>query len=135
MVITQQIREYQTLIQACQLAEQSLAAVSASRQLLWKRKREEGNSKGKKDKEVNKGKSTILECETCGKFHIGECYKNKRTCFICQKPGHLSWKCSNKDLKQAEEDKKKNQMRGQVYMLNAEEVDHSKDLIQGMGLI
>ena len=46
LVITQQIREYQTLIQACQLAEQSLAAVSASRQLLWKRKREEGSSKG-----------------------------------------------------------------------------------------
>ena len=34
-----------------------------------------------------------------------------------------------------EYDKKKNQVRGRVYTLNAEEVDHSKDLIQGMGLI
>ena len=34
LVITQQIREYQTLMQACQFAEQSLDAVSASRQLL-----------------------------------------------------------------------------------------------------
>ena len=32
-VITQQIREYQTLILACQLAEHSLATVTASRQL------------------------------------------------------------------------------------------------------
>ena len=100
------------------------------------RGREEGSSKGGKGKEVdNKGKGNIPKCKTCGKFHKGECYKNKRTCFICQKPGHLSWKCSNKDLKQAEEDKKKNQMRGQVYMLNAKEVDRFKDLIQGTGLI
>jgi hypothetical protein len=34
-----------------------------------------------------------------------------------------------------EDDKKKNQVRGRVYTLNAEEVYHSKDLIQGMGLI
>ena len=50
LVITQQIRECQTLIQACQLAEQSLAAMAASRQLVWKRKREEGSSKGEKGK-------------------------------------------------------------------------------------
>jgi hypothetical protein len=55
--------------------------------------------------------------------------------FICQKPGYLSWQCLDKDEKPAEEDKKKNQVRGRVYTLSAEEVDHSKDLIQGMGLI
>jgi hypothetical protein len=97
LVITHQIREYQTLIQACQLVEQSLAVVTASRQLTWKRKRDEGSSKGRKDKEVNKGKSTISKCETCGKFYRGECYKNKRTCFICQKPGHISRQCPDKD--------------------------------------
>jgi hypothetical protein len=73
------------LIQACQLAEQSLAAVAASRQLLWKRKREEGSSKRGKGNEVDhKCKGTIPKCMTCGKFHKRECYKNKRTCFICQ---------------------------------------------------
>ena len=113
-MITHQIREYQTLIQACQLAEQSLATVSASRQLLWKRNREEGSSKGKRDKEVNKGKSTIPKCETCGKFHRGECYKNKRTCFICQKPGHISWQCPDKDQKLAEDKEKKNLVRGRM---------------------
>ena len=108
--------------------------MSAWRQLTWKRKREEGSSKGKKDKEVNKGKSTIPKCETCGKFHRGECYKNKRTCFICQKPGHISWQCPDKDQKSVEvKEKKKNSVRGRVYTLNAEEVVHSKDLIQGMG--
>jgi hypothetical protein len=103
LVITQQIQEYQTLIQACQLAEQSLAAVAASRQLFWKRKREEGTSKGGKGKKVdNKGKGTIPKCKTCGKLHRGECYKNKRVCFICQKLGHLSWQCPDKDQKLAE---------------------------------
>jgi hypothetical protein len=34
-----------------------------------------------------------------------------------------------------DEDKQKNPIRGQVYTLNAEEVDNSKDLIQGMGHI
>jgi hypothetical protein len=53
LVITQRIREYQTLIQACQLAEQSLAAVAVSKQVSWKRKRDEGNSKGEKEKETN----------------------------------------------------------------------------------
>jgi hypothetical protein len=123
LVITQRIREYQTLIQACQLAEHSLATVVASRQLLWKHKREEGISKGGKGKEVDyKGKVTIPKCKTCGKFHKGECYQNKRTCFIFQKPGHLNWQCPNKDQKLAEDDKKKNQVRGRVYTLNVEEV-------------
>jgi hypothetical protein len=62
LVITQRIREYQTLIQACQLPEQSFAAMAVNRQLLWKRKREEGSSKGGKDKEIDhKSKGTILK--------------------------------------------------------------------------
>ena len=74
LVITQRIREYQTLIQTCQLAQQSLAAVTASKQLLWKRKREERSSKGGKGKEVEKkGKGTVLKCQTCGKPHKREC--------------------------------------------------------------
>jgi hypothetical protein len=89
-----------------------------------------------KGKEIDyKGKGTISKCKTCGKFDKGECYKNKRTYFICQKPGHLSWQCLEKDQKPAEDDKKKNQVRGRVYTLNAEEIEHSKDLIQGTGLV
>jgi hypothetical protein len=38
LVITQPIREYQTLIQACQLAERSLVAVAASKKVYLKRK-------------------------------------------------------------------------------------------------
>jgi hypothetical protein len=49
----QRIREYQTLIQACQLAEQSLAIVAVSKQVSWKRKHDEGNSKGEKRKETD----------------------------------------------------------------------------------
>jgi hypothetical protein len=41
----------------------------------------------------------------------------------------------NAPTKPADENKKKNQVRGRVYTLNVEEVDHSKDLIQGTGLI
>ena len=42
--------------------------MAASKQLLWKRKGEEGSSKGGKGKEVeNKGKGTVPKFQTCGK--------------------------------------------------------------------
>ena len=52
LVITQRTQEYQTLIQACQLAEQSLAAVAASKLLTLKRKRDEGIQKGVKGRKL-----------------------------------------------------------------------------------
>jgi hypothetical protein len=59
MITAHRIRDYQQLIEACQLTEHSLVAVLAEKQAIWKRKRSEegsGSSRGKSGDK--KGKQT-----------------------------------------------------------------------------
>ena len=63
-------------------------------------------------KDISKSKSkdetTTSMCNSCGKFHLGECWRMKsRVCFYCRQPGHFIVDCPRKN------NDKKSQMMSQ----------------------
>ena len=136
-VATHQIVNFQQLVGICQVAEGALHRVNAAKQAIWKRKREEDNSKGQRSRAFEpKGKKIVgtsnrsfPTCNNCGKMHSGECLKSKGVCFQCGKPGHMIAQCPERGKKK--DDSTKAPVRGRVYTLDAARADQADNLIQG----
>ncbi|KAL3520200.1 hypothetical protein ACH5RR_018349 [Cinchona calisaya] len=60
--------------------------------------RQEGNFQNvnKRRGPVNANEGKLKQCETCQKFHRGECRLNTRACFSCGQHGHIARNCPNK---------------------------------------
>jgi uncharacterized Fe-S cluster protein YjdI len=140
MITAHRIRDYHQLIEACQLTEHSFVALLADKQALEEKeeRRRLGKLKKKGWRQERKTNGHLLrpyrlKYKNCGGFHNGECVKGKGVCFICQKPGHIAWRCPDKDKRK--DGQVGAPVRCRVYTVDAKEADQSENLVQGMRLI
>ncbi|KAJ0460799.1 putative RNA helicase transcription factor interactor and regulator CCHC(Zn) family [Helianthus annuus] len=100
---------------------------------------------------------TILDVETCGKLHTGECLLGKKGCYKCGEEGHTSYKCPNNPktcfncfqkghikskcpkLQQGSKKEGKNEesskAKGRMFQITSEEAKSHPNVVSGIFLL
>ena len=102
-----EIKDYLTLMNKCQIVEQSLKGMQEERQerqiqVFHKKRREEGkflrNTKqqieNRKERQTQRQTSERKMCPKCGKSHSGLCLATQKMCYECGMIGQCARVCS-----------------------------------------
>ncbi|XP_073019342.1 uncharacterized protein [Primulina eburnea] len=75
-------------------------------------------------------------CDTCKRYHIGECFRKSGACFKCEKVGHRIRDCpDNKEKGTGPSKQQENKTNARVYAITQEEADNSNEVVAGTSLL